>query len=74
MIQVNIRTTDRNWADTHGTATHDEGDALLVTVNAANPEHLTFAGQQMVRFDLGARIPRDYPTRWVLTPAAHIVR
>ncbi|MEU3452234.1 hypothetical protein ABZ671_01125 [Micromonospora sp. NPDC006766] len=71
-IQVNIRTNDRKWAAGR-TIAADEGDCLVVTVTATNPEYVVFAGRDMVCYDLGARLPRDYANRWVLTPVSSIV-
>lgn len=74
MVAVKIRTSDKTWAERLGLAVEDEskGDGFaLVTVHVPDVERLTFAGRAMVRFDLGADLPRDYPNRWVLTPASY---
>lgn len=69
MVQVEIRTSDATWSQQHGTPGRDG----RTVVSVASVEPTTFAGRDMVRFDLGAKLPSDWPNRWAMVPASWIV-
>lgn len=69
MVQVEIRTSDAQWAQQHGAPGRDE--RIVITVDSV--ERLTFAGRDMVRFKLGAKLPSDWPNRWGMVPASWVV-
>ncbi|MEV7264689.1 hypothetical protein AB0N38_14165 [Micromonospora aurantiaca] len=69
MVQLEIRTSDAQWARQHGTPGRDE--RTVIKVDKVEP--LTFAGRDMVRFDLGAKLPSDWPNRWGMVPASWVV-
>lgn len=74
--RVKIRTNDRAWAARNNLDFQDEGmgDGYgFATLTVPTVEQVTFAGRDMVRFNLGADLPRDYPNPWVLTPATNVV-
>lgn len=72
MVQVEIRTSDQQWSQQHGTPGRDE----RVVVDVEHVEPLTFAGRDMVRFDLAqvsATLPSDWLNRWAMVPASWLV-
>lgn len=67
---VEILTSDTAWAVKHGTPGRNGRTAVQI----AAVERLTFAGADMIRFDLGTvakRLPRDWGNRWTMIPASH---
>jgi hypothetical protein len=74
MTQIRITTKDARFAAEHGTGL----DAVMDTViEVAEIERVTFAGREMIRFDMasvaGGRLPRDWANRWTMYPATRIV-
>lgn len=74
-MNIMIRTTDAQWSARHGVGTRD--GATVITVPAETVQSVTFAGRDMVRFDIRravGSIPSDYPNPWMQVPATFIVK
>ena len=69
MTRIEIRTEDTAWAAEHSTPGRDG----RVVVSAEAVERVTFAGQDMVRFDLGTALPSDWWNRYAMVPASWVV-
>lgn len=79
---VKINTSDLEWIQRHGTDPVVHGTDIKgvvyfnTTVEVPAVERLTFAGADMIRFDLGPDAPRDhsrqamYPARTYLVSAS----
>jgi hypothetical protein len=73
-MRVKIRTTDQQWTAQHAERTEDE--AAVVSIPTSAIERLTFAGRDMIRFDLrvvGKRLPRDWMNPHTMLPTSYVV-
>jgi hypothetical protein len=73
-MQIELRTSDTAWAAAHSTPGRD--GRVIVTVPDAATTALTFAGREMIRFDMreiAPELPRDYPNPYTMQPASWIV-
>lgn len=75
-MRVTINTKDEAFATQHGTGL-DASGRTVITVPDASVERLSFAGADMVRFDMAlvaaGRLPRDWGNRWTMLPQSRIV-
>lgn len=78
MSQVKVNTSDVEWIKRNATdpvayGTDIKGALYFqATISVAAVERTTFAGADMIRFDLGADAPRDH-SRWAMYPATYLV-
>jgi len=72
-MRIAINTTDTQYAAAHET---DSAGRVIVTVDDSIVEHVTFAGRDMIRFDLQSvgKLPRDFGNRYAMYPATRIVK
>lgn len=72
-MQVKIRTSDKQWTAEHSERTDD--GAAVVTIPGDKVERVTFAGREMVRFDLRivGKLPADWPNAWAMLPSTYVV-
>lgn len=75
---VKINTSDTEWIERHASdavayGTDIKGQMYFATtITVPSVERKTFAGADMIRFDLGEDFPRDH-NRWAMYPAAYLV-
>lgn len=79
MATVKINTSDLDWIRKHGLSepvvygTDIKGTVYFATeITVPTVERVTFAGADMIRFDLGPDGPRD-SSRWAMYPATYLV-
>lgn len=71
--RIAITTTDTAYAATHEV---DSTGRVIVEINDSAIERLTFAGRDMIRFDLqsAGKLPRDFGNRYAMYPSTRIVK
>ena len=75
---VKVNTSDAEWISRHGTDPVAYGTDISgamyfqVIVTVASVERVTFAGADMIRFDLGPDAPRD-SSRYAMYPASYLL-
>lgn len=70
-MRIAITTADSTFAAAHET---DSVGDVVITVPDSAVEYLTFAGAEMVRFDMAVvgKLPRDWANRYTMYPVSRV--
>jgi hypothetical protein len=74
-MRIRITTTDNAFAAEIGSGLAED-KSTVITIADDKVERLTFAGRDMIRFDMAAvasgRLPKDWGNRYTMYPATRI--